>query len=234
MHDLGVKARTHGKGATWLTLALVGAVACGRGEAPKVAGGETGPAKVAAPASPAAVERAAPVVATGAEGTPSTAAQDPGDGTAGEAPAADEEPSAPGSTATVAAEEEDPVPGLLAEVKRKRTKDERALVALEEAEQAGASPKDLARAAQARGRTLYAAPERARRFFEWAAEKDPKYADPLFFIAKQYAMTGDVPMIKEYLAKVHERGGRKLLTQIEFDPTWEIVKDDPDVRALLK
>ena len=131
-------------------------------------------------------------------------------------------------------EVEDPVPGLLKEVKSKRTKDDRALAALDEAEKAGATPNDLAKAANARGLALHASPDRARKFFDWAAEKDPKYADPMFNIAKQYAMLGDVPMVKEFLTKTRERGGKKLLRQIEFDPMWEIVKDDPEVRKLLK
>jgi len=157
----------------------------------------------------------------GETGTGRTAAKD---ATAGTGAAA-------GDTKT---EAQDPVPGLLKEAKSTRTKDDRALAALDEAEKAGASPTDLAKAANARGLALHANPDRARKFFDWAAEKDPKYADPVFNIAKQYAMLGDIPMVIEFLTKTRERGGKKLLKQIEFDPMWEIVKDDPEVRALLK
>lgn len=122
---------------------------------------------------------------------------------------------------------------LLAEVRSKKTTDERALEALAEAKEAGAGILDLAKAANARGEALYASPERATKFFEWSAEQAPKYPVPVFNLAKQAAVKGDVDEVKKYLVQVHERGGHKLLSQIEFDPMWEIVKDDPDVRKLL-
>lgn len=126
------------------------------------------------------------------------------------------------------------VPGLLKTVRSKRTKDAKALEMLAQAEAAGADAKDLARAANARGEALYGTPDRAKAFYEWAAQKDPKYPDPLFNLAKQAVMTGDVPTTRDYLIEVHERKGSKLLRQIEFDPMWEIVKDDPEVRKLLR
>jgi hypothetical protein len=81
---------------------------------------------------------------------------------------------------------------------------------------------------------LFADPERAKAFFELASEKDPKYADPAFNLAKQAAVVGELDEAKKWLTIVHERKGKKLLKQIDFDPMWEILKDDPDVRALLK
>ena len=69
---------------------------------------------------------------------------------------------------------------------------------------------------------------------DWSAEKDETYADPVFRLAKQKAVTGDVDDVVKLLKQVAERkGGKKLLEQIDFDPTWDIVKDDPEVRALL-
>ena len=52
--------------------------------------------------------------------------------------------------------------------------------------------------------------------------------------AKQAATTGEVETTRDYLKQVKERGGKKLLSQIDFDPMWEIVKDDPEVRKLLE
>jgi hypothetical protein len=125
----------------------------------------------------------------------------------------------------------DPAP-LLDEAKAKKTTDERAMAALTEAETAGAKPRDLAKVANARGEKLFDTPERAKAFFEWAAQKDPKYPEPAFNLAKQAAMQGEVDLAKEWLVKTHERGGKKLLKQLGFDPMWEIVKDDPDIRKL--
>ena len=70
-------------------------------------------------------------------------------------------------------------------------------------------------------------------FYEWAAAKDPKYPDPLFNLAKQSVTTGEIDATRDLLRQVKERGGKKLLAQIEFDPMWEIIKDDPEVKKLL-
>lgn len=123
---------------------------------------------------------------------------------------------------------------LLKEARSKRTKDQQAMELLAQAEEAGAKPREVAKAATDRGLALHGTPERAAKLFEWAAEKDAAYPDPVWHLAKQAAVQGNVDRTKELLAKVHERGGKKLLQQIEFDPMWEIVKDDPDVRALLR
>ena len=123
---------------------------------------------------------------------------------------------------------------LLKEARKKKTTDERALEALTQAEEAGAKVRDLAKAANARGLALHATPERAAKFFEWAADKDKKYPDPMFNLAKQAVNTGDVDKAKGLLKQVHERKGKKLLSQLEFDPMWEIVKDDPEVKELYR
>jgi hypothetical protein len=122
---------------------------------------------------------------------------------------------------------------LFTEVKNKKTKDDRALAALAEAEAAGAKLRDVAAAANARGEKLFEDPERAKTFFEWAAAKDPKYPEPEFNLAKQAVITGDIDLVNKHLNEVKARGGKKLLGQIEYDATWELVKDDPNVRKLL-
>lgn len=123
---------------------------------------------------------------------------------------------------------------LLKEVKNKRTKDARAKQAATEAEAAGAEPADVAKALNGRGESLHATPERAKAFFELALEKDPANPTPAWNLAKQAAVVGELDEAKKWLAVVKERKGKTLLKQIEFDPMWEILKDDPDVRALLK
>lgn len=120
---------------------------------------------------------------------------------------------------------------LLTEVKDKKTKDDRAMAALAEAEAAGAKPRDLAKAAKARGDALHATPDRAKPFYEWASEKDPKYPDAAFALAKQAVNVGEIEEAKTHLRQVHERKGKKLLQQLAYDPMWEIVKDDPEVKG---
>lgn len=210
------------------TLALaLAAAACGDGKAPPEAAKEdvakaTPPGKLGEPVKATPVQPPEPPAKADAP-------------TGGGLPSVDDPEPPAAETAPPPEEKAAPDPAaLLKEAKSRRTKDDRALAALAEAEQAGASPRDLAKAANARGLALHADPERAKKFFEWAGEKDPKYPDPMFNIAKQYAMTGDIPFIKEYLQKTKDRGGKKLLSQIEFDPTWQIVADDPEVRKLLK
>ncbi len=93
---------------------------------------------------------------------------------------------------------------------------------------------DIAKALTSRGKALHSSPERAKALYELALEKDPKYPDPAFELAKQAAMLGELDEAKTWLKTVKERKGKKLLRQIDFDPMWEILKDDPEVRALLK
>ena len=123
---------------------------------------------------------------------------------------------------------------MLAKVRSKKTPDETALALLADAEAAGASKRALARAALGRAKALFGDPARAERFLSWAKDKDPKYPEPVFELARQAAIRGDVPTVKTLLSEVKKRGGKRLLDQIDFDPTWDIVKDDPDVRALLR
>jgi hypothetical protein len=122
---------------------------------------------------------------------------------------------------------------LQTEIKNKKTTDARATAALAELEASGAKLRDVAKAANERGTKLYETPDRAKTFFEWAAAKDPKYPDPVFNLGKQTATEGDVEATRAHLIEVKARGGKKLLQQIDFDPMWEIVKDDPEVRKLL-
>lgn len=126
------------------------------------------------------------------------------------------------------------VAALLKEIKGKKTKDARAEAAVAEAEAAGVDPVELAKALVARGTALFAEPDRAKTFFELANEKDPKSPAAAFELAKQAAVVGEIEEAKKWLTVVHERKGKKLLKKIDFDPMWEILKDDPDVRAMIK
>lgn len=125
---------------------------------------------------------------------------------------------------------------LIAEVKAKKTSDTRAKKALEEAEAGGATVRELAEASNARGEMLVGAGEfdRAKLAFEWARDKDTTYPDPSFNLAKQTVLAGDVPETVAHLKEVHKRGGKKLLKQVGFDPSFEIVKDDPEVAKIIK
>ena len=71
---------------------------------------------------------------------------------------------------------------------------------LAEAEEAGAEALDLAKAANARGEALFATPDRAKAFFEWAHEKDPSYPVPAFNLAKQAATLGELDEAARYHA----------------------------------
>lgn len=125
---------------------------------------------------------------------------------------------------------------LITEIKAKKTSDTRAKKALEEAEAGGATVRELAEASNARGEMLVGAGEfdRAKAAFEWARDKDTTYPDPSFNLAKQTVLAGDVPETVAHLKEVHKRGGKKLLKQVGFDPTFEIVKDDPEVAKIIK
>jgi hypothetical protein len=175
--------------------------------------------------------------ATPPPGADETGTSGPGPGTAasGPPPAATSGPADGGADETTGdtGGAVDPE-ALLKEIKSKKTKDARVTAAVTEAEAAGVDPAALAKALNARGDALYADPDRARPFFELANDKDPKDATAAFNLAKQAALVGDVDEAKKWLTVVHERKGKKLLKRIEFDPMWEIVKDDPDVRAMLK
>lgn len=186
------------------------------GPAAEESGGSTGPSPATTGTPAGTTGSAAAGDASGSGGT--GGAGDSGGGDSGE-----------GTTGAAI-----DLPGLLKEIKSKRTKDARAQAALTEAEAAGAEPAELAKALNSRGEALFATPERAKVFFEMANEKDPKATSPAFNLAKQSAMVGELDEAKKWLTVVHERKGKKLLKQIDFDPMWDILKDDPDVRALLK
>ncbi len=193
---------------------------------------------------PDSAEPAENADAAGAEGADAESGAgaeggDAEDGDAGdeaeEIPAAEggEDPQAEGGADAAAGGGKDTA-SLIKEARTTKTTDERAVEALAEAEAAGATVKELARAAKARGDYLYKSPDRAQVFYEWSAAKDEEYPDPVFALAKQKAVTGEVEEVVKLLKQVAERkGGKKLLEQIDFDPTWDIVKEDPDVRALL-
>lgn len=205
------------------------------------------PATTATPATPATPppvvtpppEVVAKSTAPGTAGEPSTL--DPGD-----APATPTEGNATagaegGSAAATAGDTAAPAAGvdktkLLADAKSKKTSDAKAKKALEDAEAAGATVRELAEASNERGVALLGAgePERATAAFEWARDKDPTYPDASFNLAKQTAMAGEIPETVKHLQEVHKRGGKKLLKQVGFDPTFEIVKDDPDVQKIIK
>lgn len=92
----------------------------------------------------------------------------------------------------------------------------------------------LSRAALLRAKKLHGEPERADRLLRWVVEHDKRNGEAPFLIAKAAALQGDVPTVIEWLTMSKERGGKKYIQQVEFDPMWEIVKDAPEVRALLK
>jgi len=123
---------------------------------------------------------------------------------------------------------------LIEDAKKPKTSDAKAKKALEDAEKAGATARELAEAANARGEALFDDADRAAAFFTWARDKDPTYPEPVFNLAKQSANAGEIPATIELLKEVHKRGGKKLLKQVGFDPTFEIVKDDAEVQKLLK
>jgi hypothetical protein len=189
------------------------------------------PADTAAPPADTAAppaDTAAPPADTAA--APTTAASGPPPGTSGAddggSTGADETAGETGAAVDVEA--------LIKEIKSKKTKDDRVQAAVAEAEAGGAEPAAVAKALVTRGQALFDDPERAKPYFELANDKDPKSPNAAFELAKQAALVGDVDETKKWLTVVHERKGKKLLKRIEFDPMWEIVKDDPDVRAMLK
>jgi hypothetical protein len=119
-------------------------------------------------------------------------------------------------------------------MKSSRTSDAQAFKALEEARNAKIAAHDLADAANARGVNLLATPDRAGAFFEWAEKADPTYPDATYNRAKIAANAGELDACKELLRELKARGGKKLLKKVEFDPVFNALSDDPEVRALLK
>jgi hypothetical protein len=122
----------------------------------------------------------------------------------------------------------------MAEIADKKTPDERALAALGEAQALGGDLKALLKAADKKADKLASDPERASKFLEWARTADPKAAAPVFELAKIAANAGDIERVRLLLTEVKARKGKKLLATVEFDPTFALVADDPDVQALLR
>ncbi len=201
-------------------------------KAPEKAPAPTPETPTAVPEAGGAKEPPAVPPSPGAtEGSPAAGEHDePGEKGVEEAKEA-AKPTAPAEPAPTA---EPTVKELLGRVAKSSTSDEDARATLEAAEKRKASARALARAATARGEALLPHPDRAAAFFEWAADKDPRAPEPVFHLARLAVMRGDIPTTIEFLEKTHARGGKGLLDQLGFDQTWELVKDDPAVRKLLR
>ncbi|TPV96441.1 MAG: hypothetical protein B7733_04740 [Myxococcales bacterium FL481] len=181
----------------------------------------------AAPKAPKPGGTDAPAVAMAPSKDPGTAVPKP-TGPSQPPPATPaDEGSAPSEPATGPTQSE-----LLALVRKKKTSDADAKQHLAQAEKLGASKRKLARAANARGQALVVTPERATPFFEYARQIDPKFPEATFNLAKFAANRGEIPQVKALLREVADRGGKKLLDTIEFDPTFALVANDRDVQAL--
>lgn len=244
---LSDKIRAMRPAFTRLALASLTLLACNNNpekatkDAPVVAGKTDAPEIKAPPPADSKSATPPPSAETKTAGDPATTppADTKGDAaaaTAGETPppaaaTAGETPPPPVADPAAAAEANKK---LLDEAKAKKTSDARAKKALEEAEKGGATVRELAEAANARGEALFDDPERAAAFFTWAKDKDTTYPEPVFNLAKQSANAGEVPPTVELLKEVSKRGGKKLLKQVGFDPTFEVVKDDSEVQKLIK
>ncbi|WAS93401.1 hypothetical protein [Nannocystis punicea] len=229
---------------TRLVLASLTLLACNTNpesatkDAPVVAGKTDAESKTP-PAADAKVAQPPPSTETKTAGDPATPPS--GDVKAEDAKAEDTKTDAAAATAGEAPPPAvDPAAAaeakkkLLDEAKAKKTSDTRAKKALEEAEKGGATVREVAEAANARGEALFDEPERAAAFFTWAKDKDTTYPNPVFNLAKQSANAGDTAPTVELLKEVSKRGGKTLLKQVGFDPTFEIVKDDAEVQKLIK
>ena len=160
---------------------------------------------------------------------------------AGEAPAESagevakpDEPTAEEKEAAAKAEAKAAIAALLKSARSKRTSDAKADKALAEAEEQGAELRDLAKAANDRGEALMGERDRAIKYFEWARDKDAKYPDASFNLAKIEVLAGNVPGTIAHLEEVKKRGGRKLLKTVGYDPLFEVVKDDRTVQKLIR
>jgi hypothetical protein len=233
---LSDKIRAMRPAFTRLVLASLTLLACNTNpesatkDAPVVAGKTEVPEIKAPP--PADIKAATPPPSTETKTAGDPATPPPGEAKADAAAAtAGETPPPPAADPAAAAEANKK---LIDEAKAKKTSDARAKKALEEAEKGGATVRELAEAANARGEALFDDPERAAAFFTWAKDKDTTYPEPVFNLAKQSANAGEVPPTVELLKEVSKRGGKKLLKQVGFDPTFEVVKDDAEVQKLIK
>lgn len=123
---------------------------------------------------------------------------------------------------------------LLARAASMRISDNEAIKTLEQANAAGATAKQAALAANARGEKLFSKPERAELLFSWAQNHYPRHPLPVYNRAKLAAIRGDIAKVRLHLQTVKERGGLKLLRKVGFDPTFALVHDDPQVRSLIR
>lgn len=121
---------------------------------------------------------------------------------------------------------------LLARVSRAKYSDDKAHAWLKQAKDNGAKARELALAANKRGEALFSKAERAEAFFRWAEEQDPSLPLPAYNRAKLAALRGDIPGVRSHLKTVKERGGKKLLRKVGFDPVFSLVHDDPVVRSM--
>ena len=126
------------------------------------------------------------------------------------------------------------IEALLKTARNKRTSDAKADKALADAEAKGADGPTLAKAANDRGLALMGEAERAIKLFEYARDKDPKFADASFNLAKIEVLSGNVAGTIAHLEEVKKRGGRSLLKTVGYDPLFEVVKDDRTVQALIR
>lgn len=115
-----------------------------------------------------------------------------------------------------------------------RISDDKAIERLVQARAAGASAKQAALAANARGEQLFSKPERADKLFAWAQNHYERHPLPVFNRAKLAAIRGNIADVRSHLKAVKERGGTKLLRKVGFDPTFALVHDDPQVRSLIR
>lgn len=225
-----------------VTFTVCTAMAC---QTPNPEGAKKDTVDSKTPAKDTKAVEPAPTTPTPTPTTPTTAGTATAPGTAGEPTTLDPTAAPPADAAATAGATPPPADpaaaaadkaALLTEIKAKKTNDTRAKKALEEAEAGGATVRELAEASNARGEMLLGAgePDRAKLAFEWARDKDTTYPDPSFNLAKQTVLAGDVAETVANLKEVHKRGGKKLLKQVGFDPTFEIVKDDPEVAKLIK
>ncbi len=181
---------------------------------------------------PAGAESGGVVAESAGEAAAESAGEAPAE-SAGEA-AKPDEPTAEEKEAAAAAEAKAAIAALLKSVRSKRTSDAKADKALAEAEEQGAELRDLAEAANDRGEALMGERDRAIKYFEWARDKDAKYPDASFNLAKIEVLAGNVPGTVAHLEEVNKRGGRKLLKTVGYDPLFEVVKDDRTVQKLIR
>ena len=139
----------------------------------------------------------------------------------------------------------DPSVALLETIASTRKPTAEAKKAFEEAKALEVEPRLLAEATLKRGKLLIrragqisdenraqSTMDAAMEFYELARGADPEFPDPSFELAKVAATRGEIDRAKELLLEVKERGGKKLLRNLEIDPTFALLIDDPQVQKL--